>query len=353
MSGRPLSLCVVNFNGVRYLAKALDAAQPHAQFAEILVVDNASTDDSLEMLRACHPCVRIVALDHNRGPAGARNAGFAAARCELILFQDNDVQLTEGSVRQLCAALESAPQALLVAPRVLYAHDPQLVQYDSADCHVLGLMSPRNANRRAALAAPQPASTTSLVTACFLIDRARWRAAPLFDERFGFNLEDHDFGVRACVSGHELRVEPRAAVLHAGGTPGLSFRSGGEVHAPRIYYLIRNRWYVLTKVFAARTLLLLAPVLLLFELNQLAGVLYKGWARPWWAAVRDYGHELPRLLRERRAVQAARRIGDRSLLRSGPLPLTGAVSSTAAERIAIRALQALVNGYWRLVRPLV
>ncbi len=353
VSGRPITLCLINFDGEQYLPPALEAAEPHARFSEILLIDNASTDGSVALVRARFPHVRIVRLAENRGPAAARNAGFVAAACELILFQDNDVQLTADCPEQLVSALERAPGALLVAPRVLYRHDPERVQYDSADCHVLGLMTPRHANEHAAIAAAQSASTTSLVTACFLLDRARWRGASLFDERFGFNLEDHDFGVRACVSGHELRVEPRARVLHAGGTVGLSFRPGGVVHARRVYYLIRNRWYVITKVFAARTLLLLAPVLLLFELNQLAGALYKGWLRCWWAAVRDYRRELPRLLRERHAVQASRRIGDRALLREGPLPLTIAVNSTRAERVAVGTLQAIVSAYWRLVRPLV
>ena len=352
MTAPAITLCVVNFDGMHYLQKALDAAQPHAQFGEILVVDNASTDGSVALLRSQYPQVRIVQLDSNRGPAGARNAAFITAHCDLILFQDNDVQLTPECVTYLLSALQKSPRALLVAPRVLYAHDPDLVQYDSADCHVLGLMTPRNANRRAVLTDEQPASTTSLVTACFLLDRARWHSAILFDESFGFNYEDHDFGVRAYVSGHELLVEPRARVLHAGGTPGLSFRPGGVVHATRVYYLIRNRWYILTKVFACRTLVVLAPILILYELNQLIGAFYKGWRRPWLIAVRDYWRELPRLLRDRKAVQAGRLVGDRSLLKGGPLPLTGAVTSTSAERLVVSALQSVVNVYWRIVRPL-
>jgi GT2 family glycosyltransferase len=352
MTAPAITLCLVNFDGAHYLPKALDAAQPHAQFSEILVVDNASTDGSVPLLRSEYPHVRILRLDTNRGPAGARNAAFAAAHSDLILFQDNDIQLTPDCTAYLLAALQQSPGALLVAPRVLYAHNPDLVQYDSADCHVLGLMMLRNANRRAALADQRPTSTTSLVTACFLLDRSRLDSATLFDESFGFNYEDHDFGVRACVRGHELLVEPRARVLHAGGTPGLSYRPGGLVHARRVYYLIRNRWYILTKVFAGRTLVVLAPVLVLYEFNQLVGALYKGWGRPWLAAVRDYWRELPRLLRDRGAVQASRRIGDRSLLKGGPLPLTDALRATLVERTVVGALQVVVNAYWRIVRPL-
>jgi GT2 family glycosyltransferase len=352
MTAPAITLCLVNFEGAHYLPKALEAAQPHAQFSEILVVDNASTDDSVSLLRGRYPHVRILQLDRNLGPAGARNAAYAAVRSDLILFQDNDVQLTPDCVALLYAALRQSPGTLLVAPRVLYAQNPELVQYDSADCHFLGLMITRNANRLAALADQQQTSTTSLVTSCFLFDRSRWDSATLFDESFGFNYEDHDFGVRACTRGHQLLVEPRARVLHAGGTPGLSYRPGGQVHSARVYYLIRNRWYILTKVYAARTLFVLAPILLLYEFSQLVGALSKGWGGSWLAAVGDYWRELPRLLRDRRGVQTCRRIGDRSLLKGGPLPLTSAVRATRTERIALGALQGVVTGYWRIARLL-
>ena len=347
-----VTLCIVNFNGSHYLPPALEAAQPHAQFDEILVIDNASRDGSVELLRNRFPHCRVLQLESNRGPGGARNAGLAAAQCDWILFQDNDVRLTPGCVSTLVQALQDSPDALLVAPRVLYADDRARVQYDSADCHWLGLMMPRNANRLAALTEVRAAATSSLVTACFLIDRTRCQTPLQFDERFGFNLEDHDFGVRACLEGHALLIEPHAQVLHSSGTPGLSFRPGAVVPAARVYYLIRNRWYVLTKVFALRTLAVLAPVLLLYEFAQLLGALYKGWGRSWGAALRDYFREWPRLLQERRDVQSSRRIGDARLLKGGPLPMTAAVNSALLERLLLGALQGIVSTYWLAARPL-
>jgi hypothetical protein len=67
-----------------------------------------------------------------------------------------------GCISWLLAALPLFPRALLVAPRVLYAHNPDVVQYDSADCHVLGLMSPRNANRPAAQLLPDRSQALGL-----------------------------------------------------------------------------------------------------------------------------------------------------------------------------------------------
>ncbi|MEO7774406.1 MAG: glycosyltransferase [Steroidobacteraceae bacterium] len=353
MATQSLTLCIVNFQGAQHLPLALAAVRDcQAEFAEILVVDNASTDGCIAWLRNQHPEVRILELASNLGPAGARNAGFRAARHDLILFQDNDIQLQPDCVDILAHTLIHASGALLVAPRVLLASDPEVVQYDSADCHFLGLMMTRNALLPLRDAPMAVAATTSLVTACFIIDRARWRGGPLFDEWFGFNYEDHDFGVRASVLGHDLLVAPAARVLHGSGTVDLSYRAGGAVAAQRVFYLLRNRWSVITKSFALRSLLLLAPILLCYESFQLLGVISKGWTRHWLAAVCSWWRELPRLRRERRELQQARQRGDGEILKCGRLPFTLAVRAGVAQRIAIVCMQGIANTWWRVVRPM-
>ena len=349
-----ITLCIVNYEGAEYLPRALDAARRCVTpFAEILVVDNGSTDGGVAWLRGERPEARIIELAGNRGPAAARNAGFAAASHDLILFQDNDVQLEETTPRTLLEALLASSRALLVAPRVLYAADPAIVQYDSADCHFLGLMATRNADRAWQDLDTEIARTTSLVTACFLIDRSRWRGGVPFDEWFGFNLEDHDFGVRSSVLGHELLVAPAATVLHGEGTAGLSYRPGGTVPVERVFYLIRNRWSVMTKAFALRSLLVLSPALLCYELLQLAGAARNGWLRQWGAALRSWWLELPRLRRDRLALQRARVASDALVLRGGPLPLTVAVKNRPFARLAIGVLQTVSNAYWRVARSFI
>jgi GT2 family glycosyltransferase len=195
-----------------------------------------------------------------------------------------------------------------------------------------------------------PAATSSLVTACFLIDRSRWPEAELFDEDFGFNLEDHDFGVRANLRDLETWVEPRALVEHGGGTPDLSYRPGRAVAARRIFCLVRNRWFVIGKCYAARTLLLLSPVLIAYELVQLAGLASRGWAGEWWRAVRSLCSEWPSLRRKRAAVQATRAAPDRPLLRAGALPFTAAMRTGRIARCTLAVFEWIVNGYWKVVR---
>lgn len=248
----------------------------------------------------------------------------------------------------LTAALDRVDSALLAAPRVGYAQAPEIIQYESADCHFLGMMMPRHADRHVASVTGTAAHTNSLVTACFLIDR--WRDGPLFDEAFGFNLEDHDFGVRARLLGHELWIEPAACVLHGGGTPGLSYRPGLDPTRSRIFFLVRNHWFVLIKAFSTRTLCLLLPALCLYELAQLVFLGASGMGRPWLAAVASLRREWPSLREKRRAIRSTRRVVDRLIVQQGALPLTDWVQDGTARRRVARLLETMLNGHYRCVR---
>ncbi len=346
-----ISLCIVNFNGADHLPHAFAALEAQAwRFSEVLLVDNASMDDSLALVQALRPETRVIRLGRNLGPGAARNAGFAAARSDLILFQDNDVRLERDTAGLLLEELRAHPGTLLVAPRVLYADDHTLVQCDSADCHFLGLMSTRNADAPVTGLDDAPVATTSLATGCFLIDRDRWGGGDPFDASFGFNLEDHDFGVRACIAGHQLRVQPRARVFHGGGTSGLSYRPGRVPAAERQFYLIRNRWMVVAKCFSRTSLLLLSPAFLLFELMQLCWLASQGRSRLWFRALGSFWGSRATIRAKRRAVQRSRVVADGRILRPAHLPLTRYVRGSGVVRRIGPLLDRALLAYWRVAR---
>ncbi|RPJ41680.1 MAG: glycosyltransferase, partial [Candidatus Latescibacterota bacterium] len=143
--------CVINHNGEPCLASTLDALLAEGSaFDEIVLVDDASTDGSLDLTRRRFPGVRVLPLAENRGPAHARNVAFGATRAPRVLFVDNDVCVRPGSVRLLEEALDMRPAAVLAMPRVVFAHDPGTIQYDGAASHFLGVMIPENEGRPAA-----------------------------------------------------------------------------------------------------------------------------------------------------------------------------------------------------------
>lgn len=345
---------MINYNGEAHLRQTLPAAVARAEeFAEILLVDNGSTDGSVAFVERHFPMVRILRVGENRGPGGARNLGIRAAVSDRILLLDNDVILLDGCTQRLMAALDARPQAVVAAATVLYARNPTIVQYDGADSHYLGLMILQHADVPLAERRANERLTGSLVTCCFMIDRARLADEVAFDEDFFIYFDDHDFGLALRGLGHEIVAVPDALVLHGDGSEHLSIRKLGSYSRMRVFCLIRNRWLILAKHYSARTLLLLLPMLLVYELVQFAGVIKKGWLREWLRAAGWMLRHLPETLEKRRRIQKQRRLPDRAILEGGPLPLRPELVNSAGERLARRLLDRMVVGYWRLIEGLI
>lgn len=348
MSAR-IEVCVVHHEGVDKLSACLHAlrAQSHA-FARIVVIDDASADGSVEWLESHHPDVEVVRLDRRCGPAVARNEGYRKGSAPLVLFVDNDVRLSSGCVEALVGALD-ATGALVAMPRVLRAADPSLLDFEGAEGHWLGQMIPRGAGAQVAGRSMDVRDCGSVITACFLLDRERWGRAPLFNESLPFNYEDHEFGVRARILGHDLIAVPEAQCLHGDGTPGASVRGKAAYPPVRVRSLVRGRWQVLSRLYQLRSLVVLAPVLGLFELVQLVGCIKRGWFRFWLAEVVWAVSHLPRTLSERHDLQRRRANPDRDVFVGGPLPWRRALPSTGAEQRALALVDRIVAGYLRWV----
>ena len=348
----PVTLCLINHNGLTYLQQAFAALQNlQIKFDEILVVDNASTDGSIAYIESLEQ-VKLIALSQNTGPAGARNAGYAQAKNDIILFQDNDICLTEGSAEALYNTLKQDQSTLVTMPRVLYKSDPGTIQYEGANCHFLGTMQLRHANVLCSHAATVTTQTSSLVSACFMIDRSRYRNQRLFDEELIFNLEDHDLGVRVNLLGFNTQAVPTATVLHDSGTPGLSYRPGSKVSATRMYCLIRNRWWIIWRYYSLRTLIILAPALLVYESLQFTGLLFKGWGREWLRAFLDTARHVSRLNDMRKTYQPQRQRADHDILRGGDLTFTQAINSSSLTQIVLKTFESFMYAYWSLAKKI-
>lgn len=119
-----LSVIVVNWNVRDLLARCLSSVQRSLAgvdyIFELIVVDNASSDGSVEMVRTTFPDVRLLTLDENRGYTGGVNAGLTAANGEYILILNPDTEAVDGAVPYLVDFLDSHPAVGAVGPTLLY-----------------------------------------------------------------------------------------------------------------------------------------------------------------------------------------------------------------------------------------
>ena len=348
-----ITLCIVNHDGAVYLRDSLPCVIALGSVVdEVLLLDNASTDGGQDLFLKSVPDGRLIQLTDNRSPGAARSAGFKAARNDYILFADNDIRLSAASTQTLAAALDRRSNAVIAMPRVVLTARPDRIQYEGAYCHWLGHMILRNEDSPLQTPEPVPVPVDSMVSACFMVVRSRWPDATFFDPGYRFYYEDHDVGVRARLAGREILAVADAVVMHGAGTPNLSLRPGGSYAPRRVLTLIEGRWRHLMKNVSTRSLVVLGPGLLGYELAQLAGAAAKGWLPHWWRALHNTLRGFKEIRAARSAIQGTRRITDRELLRGGPLPFKPELASGRGTKLALALLNAFCDAYWKIARHL-
>lgn len=349
----PVSVVVCNYQGARYLDELLDSlGRLRGVVDEVLVVDNASTDDGRALVERRGGRVRWVEMGRNDGPCPARNAGMRAARNRWVLALDNDAVCTPDMLERLCAAAAARPDAAIVQPRSVFASEPERVHYDGGAFHYVGLIALRNFYQPIAQAAGQGVvDVDCAVAVALLVDRDALLDLGGYDETMFILFEDLDLSYRLRASGRAILSVEDALVLHKGGTPGISFRDGPSYPRSRVFYHSRNRWTYLAKCLRTRTLVVAAPGILLYELVWFAFALVQGAGADWFRGKARFlalrGH-----VRAERARFAARRtVRDRDLLVGGPLTITPALARGPRGWI-LGALDLALRAWWALVRPL-
>lgn len=343
----PISAVVCNFNGEHYLeecVRSIQALQPGVD--EIIVVDNLSTDSSIEILRAEFPGVRLLRLPKNGGPCVARNAGVRAARNRFVLAVDNDAVLLQDTLGKLEQALIERPDAVAAQPRSVYADEPDRVHYNGGDFHYVGLYSLRNFGVPLAQATGQGVmEVDGLIAICILFDSDAYASVGGYDEDFFILFEDFDLSMRLRIAGYKLLAVESAIVRHKGGTAGISFR-GDAYPKFRAYYHSRNRWLLLYKNYSVRTLVAGFPGILLYEIAWTVFALREGHLRAHVAGKRGFLQSLGAARRARRKVQGMRRTRDRELLVGGPLTFSPQLVEKPAAKRAANLLDGVLRFVW-------
>lgn len=295
-----ISIVVVNYNGRRYLEGCLRtlAASTYTP-SEIVLVDNASTDDSAQWVSTHFPDVHVVIAPRNLGFAAGNNLGIRAARGELIATLNNDTEIDPDYLEQLSGPMREA-RVGMCAPLMLEFRRRDRV--DSAGIRV------DRAGFAWNLQAGEPAGRVTgerrVWGACAgaaLYRRAMLDEIGLFDEEFFGFYEDADLAWRARLAGWDCVLVPSARVYHVHGG---SFRQGS---AQKLYLLARNRWWTMLKNYPMPALLFNLPLILIADLlSLLNGFLgYRSLAPLGGRA--DALRSLRSALAKRRAVQALAR----------------------------------------------
>jgi GT2 family glycosyltransferase len=341
----PVTAVVINHNGLRYLLRCVDALRASSHpLQRCLLVDDCSTDGSLRWMRTNHPEFETVALPRNAGPAQARNVGLERARTDLVLMLDCDAALHPEALSLLVCGLRAAGPGAVACPQVRLPAPPGTLQHGAGRCHFLGLSDLGGVRGDGLLSA---FGSTAL-----LFDKARIPPQIRFDPGFWFYCEDTDLSLRLAAAGLKMVEVPEAVVYH--GNERLLSEAAGSCRYPadRMLYHSRNRRLILLRNFDWSTLLLTAPLQLLFECLTVLLAIREGVLGAYWKGAVSSARALPEALRARRGILRLKKVRDRDLLTGDALPIRPWALRGAGARALASGFGLLCRLWWRAVREL-
>jgi GT2 family glycosyltransferase len=346
-----VSALLINHNSHGTILKSIRSLlEQGIPLEKIVVVDNASTDGDPERIRQLFPNVNVIELKENKGPSAARNHGLGVLSSDMVLLVDDDIYLTKGALASMVNAhLETG--AAVICPRIILYPETDVIHCDGASVHFTGTLSLSHVYHPHTDHPPQRNAVKNFIGACLLVDQRQLENLLIFDEDYFFYFEDMELSFRLSALGHKILCEENAVVHHerGEGTENLSFRGTGSYPRRRAYFTIRNRWLTILLHYQMRTLLLLSPVMALYELAALAESARRGWLPEYIRAIISLLGEVPSILKRRKHWQSQRIVNDREILTGGDLPLSRGFVETSRSR-SVQLFNDLLNWYWDRVK---
>lgn len=291
---KEITVVIPNYNGIKYLADCLDSLRQQESGTPaftVLVVDNGSSDGSVEFLKQyvvqqdkALECdgeseaiydIRTMFLQENTGFCHAVNVGIRASGTPYVILLNNDTKVKSGFVKSLYDAICKDNKIFSVSSQMLMWDKPELID-DAGDCYnVLGWAYARGKGKRA----EEYNEATEIFATCggaSIYRKSVFEEIGYFDEEHFAYLEDLDIGYRAQIYGYRNFYEPSAKVLHFG-----SASTGSRYNEFKTKLSSANNVYVIGKNMPTLQLLLNVPFLLLgflvkflFFCRKRMGILY-------------------------------------------------------------------------------
>lgn len=299
------SVIIINYNGFPFLEELLETLETQTfQDFEVLFVDNASQDDSVEFVSQRGPDIRILPLEKNCGFSRAGNYGAGEARGDFLVFLNTDMKLAPEWLENLCLTAETSEDAAAVASKMRLYDRPDILNGVGGCMNRLGYTWDRGMYQKDNGQYDQPAEVLFASAGAALFRAQVFRSLGGFDERFFMYHEDVDLGWRLWLAGSRVITAPKAIVYHHFGGSTRESRSlrwretQGE----------RNNMRSLIKNYEARNVQRAIQTLLTLRqppLRKVAQLRNFLWNLFW----------LPDTLKERRRVQSTRQRSDQELER--------------------------------------
>ena len=221
MSFPKVSVIIVNYNGKTLLEKCLESlAKVNYENFEIILVDNNSTDGTVEFVTKTYPSIIIIKLDSNRGFAEPNNIGAKIASGKYLLFLNNDTIVTPNFISEMVKVIEK-DKKIAICQSLLLRLDGSI---DSSGDFIDQLGVVYNSTTKI----NEIREISSARGASMLIRKNVFEELDGFDEKFFMCFEDYDFCLRVKNKGYRIVYYPSARVTH--------HNDYSENHNSKIFY---------------------------------------------------------------------------------------------------------------------
>jgi GT2 family glycosyltransferase len=335
-----LSVVIVTHDSRQTIGRVLGALRDQlGDEDEVVVVDNASADGTADEVQRVDPLAVLVRSPENLGFAEGCNIGAARADGDLLVFLNPDAVPAPGFADAIRRPLEVGAGWSAWMGLVTMAGGTK-VNTSGGVVHFTGIAWAGGAGRDVGEVDVTPHEVGFVSGACMAVPNGVWTAAGGLPREHFMYYEDVDLSLRLRLVGARIGIEPSARVDHE-----YEFVKG----AAKWRRLERNRWATIVRTYPGGLLLALAPAFVATEITLLAVALRGGWLRDKLIANGELARALPRLLNERRTLEAARRVSAAAFADC----LTADLSSPFLGRVStLRPLQRCLRAYWAVVRAI-
>ena len=234
-----LSIITINYNGLKDTCELIDTLPLEDKSIEVIVVDNASTQDEATVIEQRYPQVKVVRSKENLGFAGGNNLGIKAAQGKFLFFLNNDTVLKPqtSDLRPLITCLESSSIIGMVCPKIKFSWGSQLIQF--AGYTPLSPITMRNKAIGCGETDQGQYDTAHFTPyahgAAMMVKKEVIEKAGLMPECYFLYYEELDWSMMIRRSGYKIWYEPACTVFHK------ESQATGQNSPLRTYYITRNR----------------------------------------------------------------------------------------------------------------
>ncbi len=275
------TVVIPNYKGIDYIEDCLNSLVKSSVPIQIIMVDNASGDGSLELVREKYPQVSILTLNENTGFSKAVNEGILVAKTDYVLLLNNDTVVGEDMVEHLETVLDADASAFSVAAKMINLREPDKLDGAGDFYSALGWAFARGKDKPIEMFTKADRIFSASAGAA-LYRRSMFTEVGYFDENHFAYLEDIDIGYRGNICGYHNRYEPKALVYHAG-----SAVSGSRHNDFKVRLSARNSIYLIYKNMPLLQVIINLPFLLLGYLIKVLFFIKKGMGSAYLGGIKE------------------------------------------------------------------